>query len=269
MTTNEGPSEATVTAASLNGWQQYVHLEDVWGTTIVIDVRGPVIDETAAIEAIATVQAFFQDVDAWFSTYRYDTPITMVRNGLWDVTQAPEIVQEVLAACASLRTLTDGAFDPWAVPGGVDPSGYVKGWAADIGAEILVAEGFANVSINAAGDIACRGFMSPDEPWAVGIRHPEHTHEIIKVVHVTNGAIATSGLYERGAHIVNPRTGDRSMSLDSATVIGPDGGMADALATACLVEGFGCAAWFAGLPDWSVYLVKGEDARYFGPAFAE
>jgi thiamine biosynthesis lipoprotein len=109
--------------------------------------------------------------------------------------------------------------------------------------------------------------MSPGKTWAIGIRHPRHEFEVIKVLHATNCAVATSGLYERGAHIVNPRTGDRAMALDSATVIGPDGGMADALATACLIEGPGCAAWFAGLPDWSAYLVAGDTASYFGPAF--
>ena len=265
----EGTGHASlVTAAPLNGWQQFVHLEDVWGTTVVIDIRGEAIDDVTATEAVTAVTTFFHDVDAWFSTYRYDTPITMVRNGIWDVSQAPPVVQEVLAACAGLKSRTSGAFDPWAVPGGVDPSGYVKGWAADVGVEILVAQGYQNVSINAAGDIACRGFMSPGEPWAVGIRHPEHTHEIIKVVQMTSGAIATSGLYERGAHIINPRTGDKTMALDSATVVGPDGGMADALATACLVEGYGCVAWFADLPEWSVYLVKDGTAQFFGPAFA-
>lgn len=256
-----------VTAAPLDGWEQHLRLVEIWGTTIVLDVRGPHIDPDQADAAFDAVTEFFEDVDGWFSTYRFDTPITMHRNGLWTIDQTPSIVQQVLAACASLRTLTDGAFDPWAVPGGVDPSGYVKGWGADVGVQILLAHGFENCSINAAGDITCRGFMSPGKPWAIGIRHPEHAHEIVKVTSLLDSSIATSGLYERGAHIVNPRTGDRRMALDSATVVGPDGGMADALATACLVAGWECATWFARLPGWSVYLVQGGTARYFGPAF--
>ena len=38
--------------------------------------------------------------------------------------------KEVANLCADARDLTDGAFDPWSVPGSFDPSGYVKGWAA-------------------------------------------------------------------------------------------------------------------------------------------
>lgn len=256
-----------MTAAPLNGWQRHLHPEQVWGTTVVIDVRGESLDEAATASAVSSVTEFLHEVDDWFSTYRYDTPMTMIRSGLWEVSQAPSVVRDVLAECASIRTLTEGAFDPWAAPGGVDPSGYVKGWAAGIGVAMLVERGLENASIDAAGDLCCHGFMSPGEPWAIGIRHPFRADEVVRVVRLTSGAIATSGLYERGAHIVNPRTGDRTMALDSATVVGPDGGKADALATACLIEGSGCMRWFADLPEWSAYLVKGTDASFFGPAF--
>ena len=80
--------------------------------------------------------------------------------------------------------------------------------------------------------------------------------------------MASSGLYERGRHIDNPRDGSTDVHYDQATVVGPDGGLADALATAALIEGPGCAAWFTGLPGWSVYLVKDGVASFFGPAFA-
>jgi len=258
---------AGVIAAPLDGWQKHLHVEDVWGTTVAIDIRGESLDLDETADAVAAAVGFLHDVDDWFSTYRHDTPITFVRNGLWDVSRAPAVVQDVLARCAALRNLTQGAFNPWAVPGGVDPSGYVKGWAADLAASMLRDRGFENVSINAGGDISCRGSMSPGRPWAVGIRHHARAEEIVRVVELTDGSIATSGLYERGAHVINPRTGDRTMAVDSATVVGPDGGMADALATACLIEGPTCATWFADLPEWSVYLMTRETASFFGPAF--
>ena len=52
-----------------------------------------------------------------------------------------------------------------------------------------------------------------------------------------DGAIATSGTYERGAHIRDPHTGLIALGARSATVYGPDGGLADALATAMVVAG--------------------------------
>jgi len=176
-------------------------------------------------------------------------------------------VQEVLEACRYAKALTRGAFDPWAVKGGVDPSGYVKGWAAGQLADRFVRAGVRNVCVNASGDIACRGQQADGEAWAIGIINPYDTQQIVEVVHVGDGAIATSGLYERGRHIANPRTGSTEVYYDSATIVGPDAGLADALATAALVEGPGAAAWFARLPEWSVYLIKDGQVSFFGPAF--
>ena len=114
---------------------------------------------------------------------------------------------------------------------------------------------------------AMRGIKAEGEPWAIGIINPYDTQQIVEVVHIRDGAIATSGLYERGNHIANPRTGSREVHYDSATIVGPDAGLADALATAALVEGPGAAAWFTHLPDWSVYLIKDGQVSFFGPAF--
>ena len=259
-------TEPTVTYAGPGEWQQLLHVEHVWGTAVILDFRGDVLPDDAD-QIMADSIAFLHQVDAWFSTYRADTPITMLRNGLIDLSRVPAIVREVLDACAYARQLTEGTFDPWAVPGGVDPSGYVKGWAAGRVADLAVARGIPHVSINASGDIACRGLQAPGEPWAIGVQNPYDRMQVIEVVHLDQGAIATSGLYERGAHIRDPRTGENVVALDQATVVGPDAGLADALATACLIEGLDCARWFAYLPGWSVYLVKDGEVSFFGPAF--
>lgn len=265
-------TQPTVTFAGLDGWARFVHAEPVWGTVVSFDVRGFDTDpkseafSTAAHAGVQEAVEFLHDVDGWFSTYRVDTPITALRNGLLALEDMPQVVRGVLDDCWRLRMLTGGVFDPWAVPGGVDPSGYVKGWAADVAADILVNRGFANVCVNAAGDVSCRGFQSPDHPWVVGIRHPLHSHQIIRSVTSLDEAVATSGRYERGEHIVDPRRPTAEL-LDSATVVGPDGGMADALATALVVAGHDGASWFAELREWSAYLVTGGEATFFGPAF--
>jgi thiamine biosynthesis lipoprotein len=181
--------------------------------------------------------------------------------------EAPVVVRDVLNACRAARWLTHGAFDPWAVPGGVDPSGYVKGWAAGLAANLLVNAGFPNVLVNAAGDIACRGEQAPGEPWSVGILDPEDTSAVVRVVRVGTGAVATSGLYERGAHIVDPRSGRRQVRADSATVVGPDPGLTDALATGVLIHGCDAVSWFAALPEYSLYVIEGRQASWCGPAF--
>ena len=262
-----------VSFAGPETWERFAHAERVWGTVVTFDVRGsttPDAPETfaeAARHGVAEAVSFLHDVDSWFSTYRVDTPITALRNGLLTAEDMPPVVVSVLDSCRWLRTLTNGVFDPWAASGGVDPSGYVKGWAADIAADLLGGMGFDNVCINAAGDVSCRGFQSPEQPWVVGIRHPAHANQIVQTVVALDEGVATSGLYERGAHVVDPRSGRHEVTLTSATVVGPDCGMADALATALLVAGIDGLEWFADLPGWSAYLVAGTEAHYFGAAF--
>jgi thiamine biosynthesis lipoprotein len=258
--------DTTVAHAGPGTWQQRVHVEPVWGTHVTFDLRGEELPSDVD-EILASATAYLHQVDAWFSTYRVDTPITMYRNGLIPLFRTPTVVQEVLSACHFAKALTEGAFDPWAVKGGVDPSGYVKGWAAGQVADQLVAAGIRNVCVNASGDIACRGQQAPGEPWAIGIINPYDTQQIVEVVHVGDGAVATSGLYERGNHVTNPRTGRTEVHYDSATIVGPDAGLADALATAALLEGPSAARWFADLPEWSVYFIKDGVVSFFGPAF--
>jgi FAD:protein FMN transferase len=261
-------SSATAAPANLMGWTRAVHIEEVWGTVVTFEVRDEVLAPDVD-EAFAEAVQFLHQVDRWFSTYKLQTPISAYRMGFATLEQLPDVISEVLDTCKYIKELTEGRFDPWAVKGGVDPSGYVKGWAADIAADMLVARGFFNVSVNAAGDVTCRGEQSPDQPWVIGIRHPVDPMAIVATTEVSNGAIATSGEYERGHHIINPLTGRNEVALSSATVVGPDGGIADALATALLIEGPAGVRWFAGLPGWSGYLIEQETAHFFGPAFSK
>ena len=99
----------------------------------------------------------------------------------------------------------------------------------------------------------------------IEINRKEH----VQVFDITDGAIASSGSYERGAHIVDPHTGLIAIGAKSATVVGPDGGLADALATALMVEGRDGAIWFSQ-PELSLYsawvIVRhGEIAWSVGP----
>jgi thiamine biosynthesis lipoprotein len=68
---------------------------------------------------------------------------------------------------------------------------------------------------------------------------------------------------------VDPRSGRRQVCVDSATVVGPDAGLADALATAVLLRGAESVAWFAALPEYSLYLISGRSVSFAGPAFAD
>ena len=249
---------------------------EIWGTILYIEVASTTINRAAIDAAIEDVKMFVHRVDELFSTYKADSVVSRLRRGEVSIEDAPAEVQEVWAACLAARELSEGAFDPWAVKGGFDPSGYVKGWAADKCADILVAAGCQHVQVNAAGDLTLRGGLlnasGEVEPWRIGVVNPENTQEVLRVFEITNGAIATSGTYERGAHIVDPHSGLIAIGARSATVLGPDGGLTDALATALMVTGDDGAGLF-GQPELSGYSAwcidrHGGGAWGVGPALA-
>jgi len=208
-----------------------------WGTVIFIDASSSTISESEIQSAIDRAQSFFYQVDDIFSTYKDQSEVSRLRRGELSIAECSADLQEVWGLCLFAKELTDGFFDPWCVEGGFDPSGYVKGWAADRAITILKRAGVEHIQINAAGDLSLAGGVEPGQPWSIGIRHPEEAHTIVKVFDITDGAIATSGTYERGAHIKDPHTGLIAIGARSATVYGPDGGVADALATALIVAG--------------------------------
>jgi thiamine biosynthesis lipoprotein len=240
---------------------------EVWGTILFVDAASET-DEDALQAGIDKVREFAVHVDDVFSTYKDDSVISQLRRNEISIESTSEEVKDVWARCAFARDITDGAFDPWAVVGGFDPSGLVKGWAADKCAEIMFKAGAKHVQINAAGDLTLRGGHLGDEgiePWSIGIVNPENRQEIVQVFNIMDGAIATSGTYERGAHILDPHTGLIAIGARSATVIGPDGGLTDALATALMVEGRDGAMWFShpDLAEYSAWVVdRHEDVAW-------
>ena len=166
------------------------------------------------------------------------------------------MVQEIWQLCEYSRELTLGAYDPWAVEGGFDPSGLVKGWAAERAAQMLVESGCTNVLINAAGDLHLRGGQPTEDgsvqPWQIGINDPSDDSLIVKTFDIVDGAIATSGTFYKGAHITDPHTGLIAIGARSASVIGPNGAITDALATALMVDGRDAQNWI-GRPELSEY----------------
>jgi thiamine biosynthesis lipoprotein len=71
-------------------------------------------------------------------------------------------------------------------------------------------------------------------------------------------AMATSGLYERGEHIVDPTDAGKLGELLSVTVVGPSLTYADAYATAAFVMGREGVAWIAGIPYYEAFAATAE-----------
>ena len=242
---------------------------EVWGTVLFLDLASSVISEDEIDRGVESVKKFVYTVDEVFSTYKAGSFVSRLRRGEITIEDCPSDLQEVWQLCAVARDLTEGAFDPWAVSGGFDPSGYVKGWAADRVAQILAEAGCEDIQVNAAGDLTLRGGVNENGvvgPWKIGVVNPDNRQEVLRIFEINNGAIATSGTYERGAHIFDPATGTIAIGAKSATALGPDGGLADALATALMVAGEDGARWFAQpeLAEYSAWVIDRHSGGAWG-----
>jgi FAD:protein FMN transferase len=248
-------------------------LIETWGTVIVVQVASSTLSETELGLAVDKVEEFFHKVNQDFSTYKSDSVVSRIRRGELEVADASEDVKKVWQLCEHACELTLGAFDPWKVEGGFDPSGLVKGWAADVAAKMLVDAGVESVLINAAGDLVLRGGQLSDggdvKPWNIGISSPDDVNQIVKTFDVIDGSVATSGDYEKGAHIVDPHTALIAIGARSASVVGPDGALCDALATALMVNGRDAQRWMGRpeLAEYSFWVVNRDDetAWSYGP----
>jgi thiamine biosynthesis lipoprotein len=117
----------------------------------------------------------------------------------------------------------------------LDLGAVAKGLAVDLAARELA--GCRDFAIDAGGDLYLGGTNAQGAPWSIGIRHPRHEGEILASLQVSNQAVCTSGDYERGDHILDPRTGGSSLGVASVTVVAGGAMLADALATAAFVLG--------------------------------
>jgi FAD:protein FMN transferase len=239
-----------------------LHVERVMGTVVSLDLRG----ERSCTPAVDAAMAWLHDVDARFSTYREDSEIRRLERGELLVADASPGVRDVLARCLALRGETNGYFDVRAT-GRLDPSAFVKGWAAQRAADLLTASGATDFCLSAGGDVITRGSALPGHGWRIGIQHPLDRDAIAARVPAGDLAVATSGAYERGAHIVDPHTGAAPDGVLSVTVTGPDLGAADAYSTAAFAMGAAGPAWTLQLAGYEAMTILLDGTVLSTPGF--
>ncbi len=237
---------------------------EVMGTIVTLDLYGEGLEDVADTLAAAAA-ATLREVDRVFSTYRPDSAISRLRRGALSLGEAPPEVVTVLDACREAHRLSGGWFDPWALPGGVDPTGYVKGWAAGRALEDLRHPRVRGALVNAAGDLASFGDLD-GAPFRIGVVRPDAPATLAAVVELT-GALATSGTGEQVGHLVDPTTGAPGVRAASATVTGPDPGLCDALATALAVGGDEVLERLARLEGYEGLIIEPGGALRATPGF--
>jgi thiamine biosynthesis lipoprotein len=126
----------------------------------------------------------------------------------------------------------------------IDFGGIGKEYAADRAATILASHGVAHALVNLGGDVRALGGQPDGRPWRIGIVHPRTPGAVTGEVDIVDGAIATSGDYQRFievdgkryAHILDPRTGWPVSYWQSASVVAPVCTLAGSLATIAMLR---------------------------------
>lgn len=232
------------------------------GIPMSIDVReGPGHEPSgsrAAIEAVDAAFAVLRSADERFSPFRPDSELSRYARG---EVEASGDLTEILGIAHSASIASAGAFTVRAPDGSLDTNGIVKGWAAQRSADVLLELGMTSFCLNAGGDVVTHGEPEPGRAWRTAVRDPWDPRRMVAVVEQRDGAVATSGTYERGAHVWDGRTGETARSLVAATVVAADLTTADVLATSVLALGPDGVSWaiehgareaFAILPDRSL-----------------
>lgn len=120
-----------------------------------------------------------------------------------------------------------------------------EGYAADKSRNLMLSKGITAGIVNASGDMIAWGKQPDGKPWNIGITNPFNTEKLVSIVPINNGAVTTSGSYEkfvvfngkRYSHIINPATGYPSTGLCSVTIFGPSAEMANGFSTSIMVLG--------------------------------
>lgn len=222
-----------------------------------------------------SIDAAFADlrtIDALCSTYRDDSDVSRIADGRLALDDAHPLVRELAARSKEAEVATRGLVSAhWR--GAFDPTGIAKGWAVERALDahlrpLLDLPGVLAVGLGAGGDMQLASEPDSGFAWRVGVTDPARPGSLLAVLEVADGGVATSGTAERGAHIVDPRTGAAAVGAVSATVVADSLTDADIWATAAVVAGAGDLSWVprAGTRMGLIVGHEGSVRRWSGPA---
>ena len=135
----------------------------------------------------------------------------------------------------------------------LDFGGIGKEYAADQAVAVCRTLGIRYGLVELGGDTAIIGSHPDKRPWKIGIRHPRDPASIIASLSIHDGALASSGDYERYmiidgiryCHILNPLTGWPCRSLAAVSVVADQCLLAGAVATIAMLKGCEASHWLS------------------------
>lgn len=197
--------------------------------------------------------------DIYSSTKGYFDPTVMPLVNFWGFGYKKRALKDT-AQLDSLKALV--GFDKWSFEqsneqlnivkpedASIDFSAVAKGLGIDEIAEFFEDRNIQNYFIDIGGETRAKGNKENNKDWIIGINTPKENADVqdVKVLlKLKNKSIATSGNYRnfyteggrKYVHTINPFKGNPEQSkLLSASIIASNCGLADGLATACMVMG--------------------------------
>lgn len=120
-----------------------------------------------------------------------------------------------------------------------------EGYATDMSRKLMIDLGVKAGIINGSGDMSTWGTQPNGKEWVIGLTNPFDTSKLLGTINLTDGAVTTSGSYEkfvvfdnkRYSHIINPVTGMPSSGLISVTIVGSNAEIANGISTSIMVLG--------------------------------
>jgi FAD:protein FMN transferase len=186
---------------------------------------------------------------------RFDLTSGVLRRA-WDFSRAvlptPEQLAEARRLTGWQRVQRDGRRVRLPEAGmELDFGGIGKEYAADRAAAVLIDWGQRSGWVNLGGDIRVLGPRPDGTPWVFGIQHPRKAGSTIASLPISQGALATSGDYERCievdgqrySHLLDPLTGWPVAAWQSVSVVAPLCVAAGSLSTIAMLRGAGALTW--------------------------
>jgi len=164
-------------------------------------------------------------LDNLFSIYNPNSEISRLNRG--EKFEISPDTKKILELSEQMKKLTKGAFDV-EYSGKINLGAVAKGYAAEAARDLLVKSGAKSGIIDMRSSIAVFGAKT----WKVGIQHPREKDKLLGIVELNDGqSLGTSGDYERGLHIIDPKTGEPAETAWTVTIIGTNAAVVDALST--------------------------------------
>jgi thiamine biosynthesis lipoprotein len=157
----------------------------------------------------------------------------------------------------------------------INLGGIAKGYTVERGVSLLRSRGIKHGIVTAGGDSRLLGDRL-GQPFMVGIRDPRKDDAVLLTIPLEDEAISTSGDYERYFeedgkryhHIIEPATGLPAGGVRSATIVGPDAVLTDALSTSVFVLGVDQGlTLISTLPDYEGVVIDDEGRLFYSDGF--